>query len=39
MPIGVGMTAEVDLLGEKRTILQYILSPISRLGETALREQ
>jgi adhesin transport system membrane fusion protein len=39
MPIGVGMTAEVDLLGEKRTILQYILAPISRLGETALREQ
>ena len=39
MPIGVGMTAEVDLLGEKRTILQYILSPITRLGETALREQ
>ena len=39
MPIGVGMTAEVDLLGEKRTILQYILSPIARLGETALREQ
>jgi membrane fusion protein, adhesin transport system len=37
--IGVGMTAEVDLLGEKRTILQYILSPIARLGETALREQ
>jgi membrane fusion protein, adhesin transport system len=39
MPIGVGMTAEVDLLGDKRTILQYILSPIARLGETALREQ
>jgi adhesin transport system membrane fusion protein len=39
MPIGVGMTAEVDLLGEKRTILQYIHSPIARLGETALREQ
>ncbi len=39
MPIGVGMTAEVDLLGEKRTILQYILSPIARLSETALREQ
>lgn len=39
MPIGVGMTAEVDLLGDKRTILQYILSPITRLGETALREQ
>ena len=39
MQIGVGMTAEVDLLGEKRTILQYSLSPIARLGETALREQ
>ena len=39
MPIGVGMTAEVDLLGEKRTILQYILSPIARLSETAFREQ
>jgi adhesin transport system membrane fusion protein len=39
MPIGVGMTAEIDLLGEKRTILQYIFSPIARLNETALREQ
>jgi adhesin transport system membrane fusion protein len=39
LAIGVGMTAEVDLLGEKRTILQYILSPIARLSETALREQ
>lgn len=36
--IGVGMGAEIDLLGDKRTILQYILSPITRLGETALRE-
>ena len=39
MPIGPGMVAEVDLLGEKRSILQYLLSPITRLGETALREQ
>jgi len=39
MSIGVGMVAEVDLLGEKRTILQYILTPITRLSETALREQ
>jgi adhesin transport system membrane fusion protein len=36
--IGVGMGAEIDLLGDKRTILQYILSPITRLGQTALRE-
>ena len=39
LPIGAGMVAEVDLLGEKRTILQYILSPITRLRETAFREQ
>jgi membrane fusion protein, adhesin transport system len=39
MPIGPGMVAEVDLLGEKRTILQYIMTPITRMGETAFREQ
>jgi adhesin transport system membrane fusion protein len=39
MPIGVGMVAEVDLLGEKRSVLQYLLTPITRLRETALREQ
>ncbi|MGQ0559693.1 MAG: HlyD family type I secretion periplasmic adaptor subunit [Sphingosinicella sp.] len=37
--IGPGMVAEVDLLGDTRTVLQYILSPITRLGETAFREQ
>jgi adhesin transport system membrane fusion protein len=39
MPIGPGMVAEVDLLGDKRTILQYLLTPITRMGETAFREQ
>jgi adhesin transport system membrane fusion protein len=39
MQISPGMVAEVDLLGEKRTILQYIMSPITRMSETALREQ
>lgn len=39
MPIGAGMVAEVDLLGEKRTVLQYIMTPITRMGETAFREQ
>ncbi|MBV9882096.1 MAG: HlyD family type I secretion periplasmic adaptor subunit [Sphingomonadaceae bacterium] len=39
MPIGPGMVAEVDLLGEKRTVLQYLLTPITRMGETAFREQ
>lgn len=39
MPIGPGMVAEVDLLGDKRTVLQYILTPITRIGESAFREQ
>ncbi len=39
MPIGPGMVAEVDVIGDTRTVLQYILSPITKLGETALREQ
>ena len=39
MPIGAGMIAEVNLLGDTRTVLQYILSPITRVGERGLGEQ
>lgn len=38
MRIGPGMVATVNLLGEKRSILSYLLTPISRLSETAFRE-
>lgn len=38
LPIGTGMVADVNLLGEKRSILAYILAPITRLSEQALRE-
>lgn len=38
LPIGAGMVAEVNLLGDKRSVLSYILSPITRLRDTALRE-
>ncbi|MGE0180440.1 MAG: HlyD family type I secretion periplasmic adaptor subunit [Sphingomonas sp.] len=38
-PIGPGMIAEADLLGDRRTVLQYILGPLSRLSERAFREQ
>ena len=38
LPIGTGMTADVSLLGDKRTILEYILTPITRLTDTAFRE-
>jgi adhesin transport system membrane fusion protein len=38
LTIEPGMVAEVNLLGEKRSVLSYILSPITRLGERAFRE-
>lgn len=38
LPIATGMMADVSLLGDKRSVLNYILTPISRLSETALRE-
>lgn len=38
LPIGPGMIANVSLLGEKRSILSYLFSPITRLSETAFRE-
>jgi adhesin transport system membrane fusion protein len=39
LTIGPGMIADVSLLGDKRSILNYILAPISRIRDTALREQ
>lgn len=39
LAIGPGMVAEVDLLGDPRTVLQYLLTPITRLGERAFRER
>ncbi|QZD92089.1 HlyD family type I secretion periplasmic adaptor subunit [Qipengyuania xiapuensis] len=38
LAIGPGMIADISLLGDKRTVLQYILTPITRLSETAFRE-
>ena len=38
MPIKVGMTSEADIITAKKTILEYILKPISRGLEKALTE-
>lgn len=38
LPIGPGMTADVNLIGDKRSVLAYILTPFTRLREDALRE-
>ena len=39
LPITPGMIAEVDMLGDKRSILSYILSPLQKVGNRALRER
>ncbi|MES2336515.1 MAG: HlyD family type I secretion periplasmic adaptor subunit [Pseudomonadota bacterium] len=38
LPIGPGMTVDVNLLGDKRSILSYLFTPITRLSERAMRE-
>lgn len=38
LPIGPGMTVDVNLLGEERSILSYLFTPITRLSERAMRE-
>jgi adhesin transport system membrane fusion protein len=32
------MTADVNLIGDKRSVMAYILSPFTRLSENAFRE-
>jgi adhesin transport system membrane fusion protein len=38
LAIGTGMVADVSLLGDKRTVLEYILSPLTKLRDSAFRE-
>lgn len=38
LPLGIGMTADISILGEKRSILSYLLSPFTQMGQRALRE-
>lgn len=38
LPIGPGMTADVNLIGDKRSVMGYILTPFTRLSEDAFRE-
>lgn len=38
LKIGPGMVANVNLLGDKRSILSYIFTPITRLRDTAFRD-
>ncbi len=38
LQIGPGMTADVNLIGDKRSVMSYLLTPFTRLSERALRE-
>lgn len=38
LPITPGMVAQIDVLGQKRSVLSYILTPITRVTSTAFRE-
>ena len=38
LPIRVGMTAEADIITNKKTILEYLLKPVNRGLERAMRE-
>ena len=39
LPVGAGMIAEVDLLGHKRSVLSYLLTPVTKLTDNAFREK
>jgi adhesin transport system membrane fusion protein len=38
LPLGPGMVANVSLLGDSRSVMAYLLTPWTRLGEKAFRE-
>lgn len=38
LPLSPGMTATADMIVGRRTVWQYLMSPLSRFGQTALRE-
>lgn len=38
LPIGVGMISNITLLGDKRSVLSYLLTPFTRLRDEAFRE-
>lgn len=39
LPLGAGMLAEANLLGPKRSVLSYLLSPITQISDSAFREK
>lgn len=38
LPIGAGMVADVAFMGDRRSVLSYLLTPFTRLKDNAFRE-
>ena len=38
LPVSAGMIADVNLMGDKRSVLSYLLNPFTKLSERAFRE-
>ena len=39
LPVKIGMTAEADIITDKKTILSYLTEPVHRGIDKALRER
>jgi adhesin transport system membrane fusion protein len=39
LPIGADMTAKVDILGRKHSVLSYLYGPVTRLRDSEFREE
>ncbi|WP_260928247.1 HlyD family efflux transporter periplasmic adaptor subunit [Novosphingobium sp. 9] len=39
LAIGPGMVADVNLIGDRRSVMRYLLTPFTRLGDEAFRER
>lgn len=39
LPLGPGMITDVSVLGPKRSVLSYLLSPLTQIGSSAFREK
>lgn len=39
LPIGPGMVADANLIGDKHSVVSYLLTPFTRLSEAAFTER
>ncbi len=39
LPVGAGMIAQVDIIGHKRSVLSYLLNPVTKFSDNVFREK